>query len=363
LLFSGDINMEDQILTPPDSGAVKLLAAQVIDPNLGASTELENSILAISNNSDLGSGTVVAGQMIIIRFQYVRLNNGVEDRSDRVVPFASGQPGSTPDTAGRAFSEFRPSGFLLTFQEVRFEITTIANATPPGLYTIALGGISSVDGVQYTPGIFRLTVQPTPKRKEKEKEKEQEKGKERKDKEQEKSKERKDKEKERLDTLAKPKEKDNKDVKGEKSEDKEFKQENKEFKDFKPESKELKGEKSEKSEKESVKDAKDDKRELKEFNKDIIKDKDFDGGPLPLPQEPIAFGAVEERLSRLESAMGQLRHFISPALRPDLAMGALRSESDYQPVDPTVLSQQLQQRAMEAKQAKDNKDVEKLNEQ
>jgi hypothetical protein len=336
--------MENQTLTPQDtpqgSGMVKLLSAQVLDPTLGISTNLENAIFALPNNADLGSGTIVAGQSITISFQYVRFVNGAAV-SDRVNASLRGLP---RNSAGI----FNPAADIPTFQRVTLTVTTFT-LTPAGSSVLEIGGSSAIDGTPYEPGIFRLTVQAP-------------KGKETKETKETKDKDR-DKTKERFDTLAKPKDTREKDIN---KDNKDLKQEGKELKDLKPEGKE-------------AKDFKDDK-EKEIGNKDLIKDKDFikdldggggkgkefsDGGPrdLPLPLEPIAFGTMEERLLRLESAMAQLRHFISPELRPDLTRGALRAEADYQPVDPSTLSQQLQQQATDAKQAKDNKDVEKLNEQ
>jgi hypothetical protein len=346
--------METQTLTSQDtpqvSNFVKLLSAQIFDPTLGISTNLEeNAIVALPNNADLGSGTIVAGQTTTIFFSYSSFLNGVP-RRDIVDPLLAGLPPSSEGT-------FTPP-VAFTFQDVFLRVMT-STITPAGTYVLIVGGISRLDGGSYTPATFSLTVQAAPKGKES-KEKEKEKDTKEKEKEQEKTKEKekereKTKEKERLDTLAKPKDKDNKEVKGEKSENKEF------GKDFK----ESKSEFEKSPTKESVKELKDDKIEIKEFNKDIIKDKDFDGGPIrPIRSfEASTSGAMEERLARLESSMAQLRHFISPELRPDLMRGALRSETDYQPVEPAILSQQLQQQATAAKQAKDNKDVEKLKEQ
>ncbi|NJO98509.1 MAG: hypothetical protein HC764_23010 [Pleurocapsa sp. CRU_1_2] len=356
--------METQTLTsketPQGSGIVKLLSAQVLDPTSGTNTNLENAIFALPNAADLGSGTIVAGQSITIGIQYSLFINGQPIR-DIVNPSLEGLPPSSQ------FAFTPPTTF--TFQTVLLTLTT-STLTPSNFYVLVVGGISALNGFRYTPATFRLTVQPAPKGKDKEKDKDKE-TKETKDKEREKT-----KEKERLDTLAKPKEGREKDTV---KENKDFKQENKESKDSK----------DQESAPKFLKDEKDGvKRESKEIGKDIFKDKEFkdkdkefkdkdldggggkgkdfsDGGSgdLPLPLEPIAFGTMEQRLSRLESAMGQLRHFISPELRPDLIKGALRAEADYQPVDPTALSQQLQQQATAAKQAKDNKDVEKVQEQ
>jgi hypothetical protein len=66
-----------------------------------------------------------------------------------------------------------------------------------------------------------------------------------------------------------------------------------------------------------------------------------------------------ERLARLEGAVDQLMHFISPELRPDLNAGALKGELEHSSDDRVALSQLLQKQASDAKQAKDTKDVEK----
>jgi hypothetical protein len=44
-------------------------------------------------------------------------------------------------------------------------------------------------------------------------------------------------------------------------------------------------------------------------------------------------GSLEDRLSRLEAALGQLEHFIGPELRPDLTYGALSHEADLEGKD------------------------------
>ena len=40
-------------------------------------------------------------------------------------------------------------------------------------------------------------------------------------------------------------------------------------------------------------------------------------------------GGLEERVGALEQAMGQLSHFITTEMRPDLSLGALSGETDY----------------------------------
>ena len=64
---------------------------------------------------------------------------------------------------------------------------------------------------------------------------------------------------------------------------------------------------------------------------------------------------LEARVAELEQTLAQIAHFISPDLRPDLATSALGQEADLQ-----ALSAQLQQESAAAKDAKDQKDLEKL---
>ncbi|MCA9929009.1 MAG: hypothetical protein KC419_11045 [Anaerolineales bacterium] len=80
-------------------------------------------------------------------------------------------------------------------------------------------------------------------------------------------------------------------------------------------------------------------KEWKEKDKDIF---EGPGGDLPIdPRQPFAAqaqaqsqpaprpaGNLEQRLARLEAALAQLTHFISPELRPDLSKGSLKRESD-----------------------------------
>lgn len=65
-------------------------------------------------------------------------------------------------------------------------------------------------------------------------------------------------------------------------------------------------------------------------------------------------GDTDARLQQLEAMVGELTHFISAAMRPDLADSALNQEQDLE-----GLSQQLQAEAEQAKAAKDTKDSEK----
>ena len=127
----------------------------------------------------------------------------------------------------------------------------------------------------------------------------------------------------------------------------------------------LKGEIKER--KELVKEFKDGIKDRKEFKESVkeFKDKDKDifdhfgnvfRGPGATP-EAAAEGSLDARLAALENAVAQLAHFIRPELRPDLASSALSQEADLQ-----ALSGQLQQQAADAKNMKDQKDVEKLSE-
>jgi hypothetical protein len=111
--------------------------------------------------------------------------------------------------------------------------------------------------------------------------------------------------------------------------------------------------------KEKEKEFKEKESEGKDFRKDF---KDTREGK-DLFEFP-ATGLIQpmERLARLERAVDQLMHFISPALRPDLNAGVLTGEPERSSDARAALSQFLQQQASAAKQAKDNKDGEKLRE-
>jgi hypothetical protein len=57
---------------------------------------------------------------------------------------------------------------------------------------------------------------------------------------------------------------------------------------------------------------------------------EYDGRIRPIePIQPVPGGTLEERLTRLESAVAQVTHFIRPELRPDLSRGALKREPDH----------------------------------
>jgi hypothetical protein len=125
--------------------------------------------------------------------------------------------------------------------------------------------------------------------------------------------------------VPKPKEKEKEDLKDvkekEKDKEKEFKEKEKDSKDFK--------------DKEKEKDGKEVKERIKEFKE--IRDKVRDNDPTA-----ASAGSVSDRVSALEQAVGELSHFISADLRPDLSTSALGD-------DRTA-----------AKQLKDEKDTEKL---
>jgi hypothetical protein len=165
--------------------------------------------------------------------------------------------------------------------------------------------------------------------------------------------------------------KENKDAKGERKEGKDEKAE-KEVKDAKGENKELKNEKAEKDEAKEAKDLKGeqkegkdekaekgenkelknekletkpekDEKEGKPENKDSKELKDLDDfkaskdrkdimGEVPVFRSQLAATPgpvpIEHRISSLETAVGQLRHFIEESQRPDLRRGALAGEPD-----------------------------------
>ncbi len=103
--------------------------------------------------------------------------------------------------------------------------------------------------------------------------------------------------------------------------------------------------------KENVKEAVKERKEFKEFKE---KEKDaFEHGGGVVIRQPAP--TLEARVAELEQTLAQIAHFISPDLRPDLATSALGQEADLQ-----ALSAQLQQESAAAKDAKDQKDLEKL---
>ena len=74
------------------------------------------------------------------------------------------------------------------------------------------------------------------------------------------------------------------------------------------------------------------------------------------PSQPM------QRLFRLEQSFGYLMHFIRPDLRPTMDASALAAEPGLSSPERAALSQLLQKQASATKQAKDNKDIEKLRE-
>jgi len=111
-------------------------------------------------------------------------------------------------------------------------------------------------------------------------------------------------------------------------------------------------EKPEKTETKDIKDKEKEKekelkeKEFKETAKEKDKDKDIFEG------QQGGFGGGDP-----------FEHFIGAQLRPDLSAGALTGEQDVSTGGTDALSQQLRKDAADAKQAKDNKDIEKLGEQ
>jgi hypothetical protein len=78
--------------------------------------------------------------------------------------------------------------------------------------------------------------------------------------------------------------------------------------------------------------------------------------------QPVGAVPPMQRLTWLEVAVGQWMHFIRPNLRPTMDASALTAEPGLSSPEQAALSQLLQKQASAAKQAKDNKDVEKLRE-
>jgi len=128
-----------------------------------------------------------------------------------------------------------------------------------------------------------------------------------------------------------------------------------------------KNEKLEKHEKIEIKERKEkieikerikDKIEIKERIKEFKEPKEiFESGGRDIRGTSASEGDLESRVSQLEQTVGELTHFISGDLRPDLQSSALNQEDDL-----ASISQQLQQQADDAKAMKDDKDIEKLRE-
>ncbi len=114
----------------------------------------------------------------------------------------------------------------------------------------------------------------------------------------------------------------------------------------------------EKLRKENIKEFKEFKeKDIKEFKE---KDKDIFEGEIIRRENVIinpaeAAAGLEARVAGLEAAVGELAHFISKELRPDLSASPLSGEADQS----AELSAALARNVEEAKMAKDNKDVEK----
>ncbi|OGO38545.1 MAG: hypothetical protein A2W35_16030 [Chloroflexi bacterium RBG_16_57_11] len=143
------------------------------------------------------------------------------------------------------------------------------------------------------------------------------------------------------------KEKDVKDIKDTKEKEKE-KETVKDFKDSKDSSKE--GKEVKEAKEKDFKDIKDSAEKVLDKVQDKIKEV-FDR------PETAAPTSLEERLARLEQTVSQLAHFISGEERPDLQASTLGEEEDLK-----ALSHELEKQAVDAKAAKDHKDIEKLRE-
>jgi hypothetical protein len=168
--------------------------------------------------------------------------------------------------------------------------------------------------------------------------------------------------KERPKEIKEPKEsKEGKEIK----EPKELKDGTKEIKEIKESGKEAAKETKEPKElKEGAKDIKEIKEGGKEGGKELKEFKErkevFEKTGKEFVENPALGGDVGDRLARLEQAVGQLVHFISPELRPDLSASALTYEDQYGQTDVQALSAELEKQARDAKAAKDAKDLEKL---
>lgn len=169
------------------------------------------------------------------------------------------------------------------------------------------------------------------------------------------------KEKEGKELKEKEKEKEIKELKDHKDlkekEHKELKEKEKDLKDLKEKEKE----KEHKELKDGPKEVKE--KDLKEKDLKDLKEKDKEiREGLWSPAEGAQPGSIEERVGRLEQTVHQLTHFIATGLRPDLTGAALGYEADAGGSGADAVSRELQKLAADAKQAKDNKDVEKLGE-
>lgn len=100
------------------------------------------------------------------------------------------------------------------------------------------------------------------------------------------------------------------------------------------------------------------KEAIKEKDKDVVEQKLSDKiRDIFRPPAASPDTSVESRIEELEQAVGALTHFIGETLRPDLQASALSQEDDVE-----ALRQDLEKQSVDAKGAKDAKDVEKLRE-
>jgi Subtilase family len=168
--------------------------------------------------------------------------------------------------------------------------------------------------------------------------------------------------------IIKPKEKDKDDTKDRKDvkeltkeaqkdltkdKDKEVQKETKDAKDRKDQLKEKEKEKEKEKDKEFQKDSKDRKDAKDDLkDKELTKDKDRDA--------LFGIDPLEQRVSRLEQAVVQLTTFIGPELRPDLTASALADEQDVGVFAASAATHRLAAAGQQAKDIKDDKDVEKL---
>jgi len=110
-------------------------------------------------------------------------------------------------------------------------------------------------------------------------------------------------------------------------------------------------------------------KEYKEKDRKEIKEKDIYEGyrdrrrfedmrryrpDVPQPEALPAAHNVDERLTQLEGTVAEIAHFIEAGLRPDMQTSALSQESDLM-----EMSRHLEKQATDAKELKDNKDIEK----
>jgi len=131
-----------------------------------------------------------------------------------------------------------------------------------------------------------------------------------------------------------------------------------EFKEFKREKIEVKEFKREKFEKPELKERKLEKFEIKEFAREKppqLEGKALRELPGELVREDLPAEPTEERLARMENAIGEMSHFIGTNLRPDLSLGALSGEQDLGAADMESLRR-------EQEQAKANADLGKMSE-